>query len=352
MTNPEELNLIPSLPEVTDSYLDILAHNSEHTGFGALFGGILKATVEQNEVLADDVNDTTATAPSEYIDISEKLNQQTSEGDMDAELKDIFHGDIFMRIGIKIAPFGNNLEDGSGKKVASTELVPLIENTELFVDFLSHQTTDEIEKNNDNLKLMSDVLSTLQKTIVECFRRPEDETNQELSESLQRHGEDALRTFLALDEQYIKLGLDMPQVYKTYLDQEGSQVTNVDWRNRRDAQMHLRAYGELLNYVKYWGQDVLPEYIEFGSLDRMTEPNQWAMDGMQDKFEDLISRMMGLVGPERTTNFGIEVAKAMQVGIEKTIAEMDANPDDWRNHQPGGREFYNRNLQRLKSVTT
>src|SRR5437763_671980 len=101
-------NHIPSFNDVNAAYLDIIKHNEKHTGLGSALGGLFRALVPQEG--------------QEGIDpqsIDGVLEQGVVEGDMDAELQDIFHSDTFLRIGMKIAPFGSHITNGLGERVSS-----------------------------------------------------------------------------------------------------------------------------------------------------------------------------------------------------------------------------------------
>ena len=88
MATHEALPVTPALTELSTAYSEVLQHNRRHKGFGAAFSAVVKTIATEN--------------PTESID--EHLQDGVVEADMDAELQEMFHGDLFMRAGIKLAP--------------------------------------------------------------------------------------------------------------------------------------------------------------------------------------------------------------------------------------------------------
>lgn len=348
MQTPEEYSHIPQLTQITDAYMEIKAHNSKHTGLGVAMVGIVRAAAESDDVLSTD-EALYSNTEEPQTSMTEMIGQVVSEGDMNAELQDIFHGDTFLRIGIKIAPLGESIVSVDGNKATTTELVPMIENTELFVEFLSTLNPEAFEDNVETLTLIRDTLQNLQTTIFKCFKKPIDGETSETIEMKREYGVNALRTFIAIDEQYQRLGLRTPAFYQEYLEADKTGMLDDSYKNRREAEMYARSYNELENYVKYWGGDVLEEYIEIGPIDRLSESKAWVIDGMQDRFDEEIDSIIRLIGPEKTTKLGIEAANAELAGIRTALHQMD-DPDNWMNTIPGSREIFEKRIKRLQSV--
>jgi hypothetical protein len=350
MESPEEFTHVPQLTQVTDAYQEIIAHNREHTGIGNAIFSMMMASAESGDVISDEVNISDTDVEKVKPSFSEKLDSTVTQGDMNAELQDIFHSETFLRIGIKIAPLGGQVVSGDGQKAASTELVPMVENTELFVEFLSTQEPEAFEAREENLELISGTVKNLQRTIFECFKKTQ-EGESDADKAMKREfGENALRTFIAIDEQYQRLGLREPSIYSGYLQVENSGMLDDTYKNRSKAEGYLRSYKELENYVKYWGDDVLEEYIQIGPLDRLAESKAWAIDGLNDKFNKEVDEIVQLIGPEKTTNLGIEAARAELSGINRALTQID-DPENWMNAVPGSRELFERNLLRIQNVT-
>lgn len=344
MTYPEvPQNHIPSLEVVTTAYADVLEHNRKHTGFGAGFGNLLKAMMEAEDANPD--------APAEdiYTDVNDKVTQSTTEGDMEGELQGILHEDTFMRIGIKLAPFGSQLIGSGGERASSTELVPVIENTELFIGFLAQVDPEKIQKDENSLALATDVINTLQRTIATCYGKMPEDIPEVQQQAVKQYGEDALRTFLQVDEAFKKLGLDNPAIYQHYIAEGTSGYLDDQWKRHNTATKYMATYKTLEDYVTYWGRGVLPEYLATGSMEYLAQDKKYAFDGMQDHLVKNIDGIIGLTGSARTFDFGVEAAQAMLTGIDKTIREMDEKPDDWFVSEDN-RKFLEENAARLQSA--
>lgn len=246
LRDPEKRNITPSLEEITTAYSEVVEHNERYTGVSAAFRNIINGLVT-DAVLVDDEEPEVNT-----IEINDEP-PVVVEGDMDAELKEMFHGDTFARIGIKLFPVGDEtIRSFNGKRAASTELEPVIMNTQLYLDFLRQQTRESVNRQDDNFKLMADVLKTLLKVIGISYT--EGAKDQPGSELLIQNGDDALRTFIAIDEQYQRLGLDKPSLYVEYLQAPQSGFLDESWRNKHKAEEYQETYKELQAYVHYWGE--------------------------------------------------------------------------------------------------
>ncbi len=344
MTNPEvPQNHIPTLEAVTTAYADVLCHNKRYTGFGAGSINLLSAIVEAEEANPD--------APVEDIDaaVNAKITQATIEGDMEGELQSILHEDTFMRIGIKLTPFGGQLTRTDGEQISSTELAPMIENTELFTDFLAQVDAKKIQEDESSLALVTDVVTTLQRTIASCYGKMPEDASEERQQAVRQYGEDALRTFLQVDEAFKKLGLDRPAIYQHYITEGTSGYLDDQWKRHNTATKYLATYKTLEDYVTYWGRDVLPEYLATGPMDYLAQDKKYAFDGMYDHLVKDVDGIIDLTNSARTFDFGVEAAQAMLTGIGKTIQEMDEKPDDWFVSEYN-RQFLVDNAARLQSA--
>ena len=243
--DPEKINITPSLEEVTTAYSEVVEHNEQYTGVRAAFRNITNGLIADT-VLGHDEE------PEIRPDESTEEHSVVVEGDMDAELQEMFHGDTFARVGIKLYPVGGEtIRTFEGKRAASTELEPIVTNTQLYLDFLRQQTKEVVNRQDDNFKLMADVLKTLLKVIGISYT--EGAKDQPGSELLIQNGDDALRTFIAIDEQYQRLVLDKPSLYVEYLQAPQSGFLDESWRNKRKAEEYQATYQELQAYIHYWG---------------------------------------------------------------------------------------------------
>lgn len=290
MTEPEApQGHIPSPQAVATAYGEVLEHNKRHAGFRAGFGNLFRAVIE-----AEVANPDTA-AEDIYAAANEKAGESTIEGDMQGELQGILHDDTFMRIGVRLAPLGSQLVGNTSERASSTELMPMIENTQLFVDFLGQHEPEALQKDANNLALVNDVITTLQRTIATCYGEMPDDLPEDQLQATRQYGEDALRTFLQIDEAYKRLGLSNPV---------------------------------LEDYVTYWGRGVLPEYLAIGPMEDLATDKLPYFDGMHDKLVAKTDNIVALIQMDHAHDFGVEAAQAMLAGIEKTEKAMEAKPDD------------------------
>lgn len=288
MTDPElSKQHIPSIQEASAAYADILEHNAQHTGFGAIFSGIFETVTETLEVGHE-------TAEAVYEKVGEKLEQKAVEGDMAAELQDIFHSDLFMHAGLKILPSGSHMANGEGKRVSSERLEPFVVNTQLFADFLKEISPEDAQTEN-NPKLLLDATANLKYIIGSCIApsRKTAELAQEQGVNLNEIAEDGLRTWDAIESEYARLGLSADTM------RERLQ------RNPKDseAQRQLHILGGLEQYVEYWGKGLLPEFIKAWNKGYITPaeefyywpPARWAEDMSPDELSDRWEKAMNFI---------------------------------------------------------
>lgn len=339
--DPEKNKHIPSLEEVTDAYSSVVEHNERYASTAAAFRNTINTLIITSDILGDDLE--TAPAP-ETPEPSPVL-----EGDMDADLQELLHGDTFSRIGIRLYPIGGeSLRMLDGKRATSTELEPMVANTELFVDFLRQQTKESMNGSENRLRLISGVLKTLEKFIRVAYTEGSKDSPD--SEVLLQNGEDALRTFLAIDDQLQKLGLDEPAIYQEYLELPQSGYLDENWRKKRTAEEYSKTYHKLQNYIRFWGEDVLPEYIKIGEADEFSKGVEWAVDNQMELLTKKVDYIISLIGPERTTKFGLHCAEIALAGMELTLRDIDEDPNSWANLVNGVRPELKRNIKRLRTL--
>ena len=347
----------PNLQLVISAYSDILDHNRKHTGYGAMFKGMLGGLLENKEVLYIENLKSSAPNSSEelYREIEDKFQEGIIKGDMHAELQDIFHNDTFMRAGIKIAPFGQFGTSTEGNAVTSTELVPIIENTSLFTEFLSN-LQPEVVQTADAETFLCDVVANLSKVTNVCFdkRKQEGLSDDEKAAALVA-GEDALRTFISIDQEYNRLGLNGAAlrervnsiskelsdflksgrggIVPTELSEEYSQYNN---------QSKLRIYENMSNCINYWGRNLLPEYLIAQGGQYLTPPNEqafgpsdWQKDGGQYHWQEAFDFLNQLEKEDRTKPFATEVRRALITSLESVLTELDDQAKDlyWKNQR-------------------
>lgn len=343
------------LQVVTAAYGDILMHNNKHTGFGAMFKGILKGMMESDDII--ELDNPNATTPKsieeEYKGVDDKLEEGIVEGDMSAELQDIFHSDTFMRAGIKIAPFGQFVANSEGKVVTSTELVPMIENTSLFTEFLDKLQSEDVQ-NEGAETFLSDVVSNLSKVVDICFDgRKHNDVSDEQKVALAEAGEDALRAFVTIDPEYARLGIDDTAMRKRVegISKELSDFLNSgkggvvptdisdEYGQYTKNQQKMRIYEGMSNRVNYWGRGLLSEYLVAQHGQYLAPPAEqgfgpaaWQKDGGQYRWQEALDFLSQLEQDERTKSFGEEVRQGLVVSLDAALAELDDSNEDvyWR----------------------
>lgn len=340
MTDRQEAvaNFIPPLAEVSGAYADILEHNSKNTGMGAFMLTLINSQIEDHE--ARQTGQTPRTS-------DEVIESAKTEADMQGELRDVFHGDVLARIGVRVAPLGEHVTSGEGQQVSSSALVPMVNNVELYTGFLSGMAPEEIQGDENALRLTSDIINTMRNLVVAgATVRVEDEAQKG---AVQEYVEDTLRAFTAIDDEYTRLGIDNPLSYQRALEAGEPRWLNEEWQYYNQAKTFRANYDELRNYVTYWGRGVLPEYIAVGSMESLESPKTYYFDGLHDRATEDIERIVSLIGPERTTQFGREAAAAMVKGFENTLEKLDTPEGAWAD-LPRNRELMVNGIARLREV--
>jgi hypothetical protein len=338
--NPEyEKSIIPSKEIITEAYGDILKHNREHTGFGVLFGNAIKTALKEEGV---DVH------PSEDI---------VTEGDMSAALQDIFHNETFTHIGIRAGQFGSSFEDLEGVAATSKEIVPVIQNQSLYSEFLGTLNSSDTEDKQLN-KLLGDVVANLGKVIDFAFA---DESINALSPDerarLAELGEDALRAFIAIDDEYSRLGIDNAGLLrrseaisgelKTAIDQglqykyKGlSSELRQEYDDLQAVKKQAKAYASLSRRVDYWGRNILTEGIIADKKEYLVAPAEqgfgpanWHKDGGQRYWANAYGFLTQMQEGEHTQEFGTEVKSGLLKSLDTALEEIE-NGDEELAYRP------------------
>lgn len=199
-----------------------------------------------------------------------------------------------------------------------------------------------------NYRLMGGVLSTITSAVVMGFGKQSSTVPVEHATVVREFGEDALRTFSAIEPQFQRLGLNEPVGYTKLLDAgEPKYITSDEWRLYRDAENFTQTYAFLEDCVTYWGRDVLPEFLEVGGELKPGEQLAY-FDGLQDTLPARVDYIASLQLDDRTREFGKEVAAAKIQSLEMTLKGMD-NPEAWYN-APSNRQLVEDQLARLRPI--
>jgi hypothetical protein len=300
-------NYLPPIDTVATAYEEVLTHNDRH-GSGSGYRNIVSALLEmvdESDVIEDEPRPASGTpaAPQEQpapSSFDASIDAAVAAGDMEGEVQGIIQEDIFTRIGVQLAPEGKRIVGGNAKRATSTELIPTIENTELFSDFLGTLTPDTVQ-NGHGRKLLDDVARILRKNVELFHGEMPPEVSAEELDAMRQHGDNLLRSFSRVEEAYSQLGIDT-----------------------KDTQA-------LSTYVTYWGRGLLREYLRIGPLEQLAShklecvDSELATKGWQAKIEYI----KFLLVDDKTREFGMEAAEALQAGFVGTINLMDQNPDEW-----------------------
>jgi len=295
---------VPSIREIVDAYSNIVSHNKEHTSLGALFSAFILSTHSDPEsskdfVITENPEDVSVIDAPQDSGLSTELSQHVVKGDMSAAVQDILHSKLFEHIGIAIRPYGSSLVTRDGEQAASKELVPILSNSAIYGDFLKTLKPEDIAS-NDVLRKMVDALNRNLIGIIKlAFNRTMVELAAEtpIDADSTSVGEDALRTYTEHETEYERLGVE-------------------------DS--------KLKNYVKYWGQNVLPEYLkaESGQLLTPTDtqgfgPTAWHQDsGGYPGWEKSIQLVDLFASDARTEPLSQEVRTNLIQSVKVALSEL------------------------------
>lgn len=282
MTDHEQLpsSEIPTASEISAAYSETLDHNKKHSGLGAAFATVLKATLKNAKELDSETSEDII-ALDEAID--EEKEATTVEGEMNASILDLMNENLFAKIGVKIYPSGGNTGNLTMSEL-KPHLIPLAGG--LYADFLKTLARPEDASIN---RLLTDIDGSLARELhgaVNNFYEFQDEAHKE--EFIQSR----MQTFEPAIDEYERLGIDT----KT---------------------------GE---YVKRWGQGVLAEYIEADKIGMLTDfPKVWHLDGTKYNWMDVIPYLARLEQDERTQPLAEELKEHLAKLVDESISELDTD---------------------------
>lgn len=346
-SNPAHM---PTFAEANEAYNGIVEHNRRHTGMGAGMANMIIALAQEAPVIDPESPDQALPTDEDMHEaMSQGVEKAVTEGDMHGELQSMLTEDTFLRIGVKVEPFGSQMVNGEGERTTTTGLVPTIANTELFKEFLGTIKPEEIDLKQDQF-LLTAVLANLERTVSTYFDpREREEFSDEEQEALTQHGEDALRTFVSIAPEYKRLGLDAESLRQKYAEKpegtghyrlpDDAPQEQKDEKAAHDAYDRghglAKTYQTMEDYVTYWGRDVLPEYIvaNQGQYLRPPEeqqfgPAQWHTDNFERNWGYAKEFVDGLDQEDRTKEFGQEVRQSLLHSLDVAVAEIDGAPED------------------------
>jgi hypothetical protein len=350
MSTPEQQHpeIMPTLEVVVQAYQDVLEHNRRHTGIGATMAGIVKRAVHGGEVF-DTRTGEIIERPAEDTPSLHDTDEAVFEGDASAEIKDFLHRDTFTRIGLTVGPFGPHGKNIEGERTTSEKLVPLISNTELFKEFLGGLQKEELDKEKEKILLDTITFSS------DVVRRS---VKADADDQVKAFGEDVLRTFVMLQPEYDRLGLDAESVRQRHeksaelneiLLGESVPLSSLSEKLRKEhdefaahhyeAERAIGAYKSLDKYATYWGRDLLGEYVvaEKGQYlekpsDQRYGPAIWCCDTSDEhlmrNWEVALNFARDMQSSDRTRQFADEVLAGLNESVNTQL--------DWLSHEHEG----------------
>lgn len=273
-------------------------------------------------------------------------NEKLVEGDVDAELQGLLHGNLFTRIGISIASGGGGYHDGRGNRASNDVLTVELTNATLFEDFL--KTIDAQDVTEVNGELLVNIAYGLKARISQCFGSEELARLSEVErQQVLDTGEDALRTYTILEEEYARLGFgaatlkdrveDVSPQLKEFLESEAGEgvprEVAAEYRAREKTKSTLATFSSLEQYVKYWGQGVLPEFTvaeanqyTYPIDQQMFGPARWAedmsSDQLKERWETAVDFLEGLEGKLGAEELRDQVQSNLRRSLECSRVRM------------------------------
>ncbi len=304
----------PSLDEVASAYSQILDHNERNSGFSSLFRVSIQAAIDSDSSPDSDLGTI----------INSKFDQDKDDALAIGEVMDIFHGNLFGRIGIVAMPLKGYFSEG--RALNEGTLLPIVEDPKLYVNFISSLDSNEVQNDVNKIALMSDVIKSLDKIVEVVYKNKPKDVDQE---KLDQVGENALRTFMMIDEAYRQLGLENPEIYQKFIAEYKPDSSLDLSRKASKAREYLSSYKRLEESVAYWTRGVLPEYFETGPMSSLSAGKEYYFDGGHDRLREKTYYVLSLLHENRTREFGLEASSALLSGIKKTYAEMEENSTLW-----------------------
>ncbi len=306
---------LPAVDVVTAAYSEVTNHNRSKTGLGAALFGIIETLLPPEAITLDEDEGKLLHIEEEPTNQATNVEQGSTkrvvEGDMEGEVVELLHSDMFLRIGVRMAPLGSYWGfGGESGRITSVELQPVLENSTLFHDFLESVPTDHSETANLH-PLVNGVLGTIGKQVRLGFD-PAAVQGQELPVSpdeLRSLGEDGLRKFVEIEEELERLGLD----------------------NSYPAEALKEA-------VKYWGDGILAEFyvadatgVMQGVNSKTFSPSEWQRDAsrefLEGRWEAIVEAIKFAKANPKAKKFAEELIDRAMAHLEfarKDFVEVDS----------------------------
>jgi hypothetical protein len=143
MINPNQEPQVPPLAQVEGAYLELKAHNREHTGLGNAMAGFLLFALEDSDIIEPDGSVTPAntTKPHRHAELTAH-----DKGEMSEDLLSLTADPVFKAVGLtRISSGGNWAAVGSRPTHKETQALAIVHPTK-FTDLLD-RSVGQIDKN-------------------------------------------------------------------------------------------------------------------------------------------------------------------------------------------------------------
>jgi len=165
-------------------------------------------------------------------------------------------------------------------------------------------------------------------------------------------GEDALRTFVSIDAEYARLGVDsiglserashispnLTAALAQGLQYEYGGLTaelQQEFNKSEGARQKAAMYTSLSRKVDYWGRDILTEGIIADKKQYLVDPAEqgfgptnWHKDGGQRYWAAALGFLMQIQEGDRTKEFGSEVKSGLLKSLDTALEEMEQSEED------------------------
>lgn len=312
---------IPSLQEVTTVYQDVLRYNLEHTRKSTNILHVLDAVIEPGQTFEESANSLKSSLANANIEDGAHGEQAYS-----------IHTNTLQHIGVSLQN-SSQLKSSTKLQVGVHKLIPRIDDVESFGHFLSTQTKAIVQSDIKHLDLFTDLLKGFRDQITHGFAPFPANADTTMVEQLMLGGEMALKTFDYINDDLKRLGLDKPVLFTEILENEKPSNHNDQYQKYIKAKQYKSSYEELEHFIKYWGEDLLKQYIRVGTQEKLAEAKYIYPDGeqMNKKLIKLTAYILEMTSAEKESikQYGIESAKNLLSGVQKTIERMSKEPDAW-----------------------
>lgn len=292
----------PSLETVSGIYTEVLAHNRENTGVGALFKAMVGnlVTVETPDEESDGITN--------QVNLQEAVSADTTEAlagtDLAGDLVTFSADSSMSAIGLRLAPKDDVIVDGrTGGRASTAELKPFLDSPTKFAGFMGSLDVDTAKQDTSFRRLAGDVLAELVGDVKSMNTVAAEQLLDSAESDMSGQAtEVSLQAFATIMSDYERLGL-----------------------------AETAEFEQMSAYVQRWGEGVLSEYLfveqkaylkpdiqGFGPASWQKDPN-----GLKDRWDEALGFVAVLGQDPRTAQLGHEVSAALEAALDKAIVWSD-----------------------------